>query len=252
MVAAGEPLQPIKPWVVHFDDTECYAERTYGTTDKPIVLRIKPSPLGDTYEMLVAHKGAGPRYGEELQGSVDFNHGPIKAWLLRYATDDRKFTVDKFRITSAEMAQAKSSESVNFHIASQADESFALAAVADLLVTLDKCNEDLRQYWNMTEAKQKIIAAPAVGDVRSVFSSDDYPDEAFSRSQEGAAQFLLFVEEKGGVAACHVLQPSGIPALDGMGCQVIRQRAKFKPALDAKGRPIRSSVVTPPIVWKMD
>ena len=43
----------------------------------------------------------------------------------------------------------------------------------------------------------------------------------------------------------------GLPVLDAMGCQVIRERAKFTPALDRGGKPIRSTYVTPPIRWRM-
>jgi TonB family protein len=130
------------------------------------------------------------------------------------------------------------------------DVSFSLAAVPDLLKTLQDCTADLQHYWNMIDPEQKKIAAPAVGDVRKVFTSDDYPSEALKENQEGKAQFLLFVDEQGKIPACYVLQPSGIPALDGMGCQVIRQRAKFKPAIDTAGKPIRSIVITPPVIGR--
>jgi protein TonB len=73
-----------------------------------------------------------------------------------------------------------------------------------------------------------------------------------SREQGGKVQFLLLIDEQGKVASCDVMSPSGIPALDAMGCQVIRQRAKFRPALGGDGTPIRSAVVTPPVIWTMD
>jgi TonB family protein len=130
------------------------------------------------------------------------------------------------------------------------DVSFTLAVMPQLLDKLAECTADLRHFWNMTDAEQKNIAAPAVGDVRTVFSSSDYPDEALSREQQGDAQFLLLIDEKGKVAKCDVVKPSGIPALDGMACQVIRERAEFKPAVDHLGKPIRSSYVTPPISWR--
>jgi hypothetical protein len=33
---------------------------------------------------------------------------------------------------------------------------------------------------------------------------------------------------------------------------VIRHRAKFTPARGKDGKPVRSSYVTPPVVWRMD
>jgi len=243
-------LQPIKPWVVHFDDTECYAERTYGTSADPVILGFRPSPSGNSYELLLAHKRPAPKFAQQLEGSVDFGGGPTKAWLLRYATPgDEPYRVDKFRIDARAMAQASTAATVGLHVAKGPAERFALLSMPGVLATLSKCNEDLRRYWNMTEVGEKSIATPARGDVRRVFTDKDYPDEA--STEEGEAQFLLFIDEKGAIAACHVLKPSGIPAMDGMGCQVIRQRARFKPAMDAQGKSMRSSVVTPPVIWRL-
>ena len=73
--------------------------------------------------------------------------------------------------------------------------------------------------------------------------------EAMLRSQEGKAQFLLLIDESGKVAGCDVLVASGVPAFDVMGCQVIRDKAKFSPAREAKGAAVRSTVVTPPVKW---
>lgn len=245
-------LQPIKPWVVHFDDTECYAERTYGTSADPVILGFRPSPDGDTYELLVAHRQKTGRYAKQLKGSVDFGQRTIKAWLLRYGVKGFEHTVDKYRIDKSEMAAAATAPTVLFRNEARADERFSLFAMPEVLKTLDQCNDDLRHFWNMTPSEQNRIAKPAVGDVRRYFNAGDYPDAAMDRDQEGEARFLVFVNEKGEVAACHVLKASGSAALDGMGCQVIRERARFKPAYDAQGKAVRSSVVTPPVVWRIE
>lgn len=246
--APPQPLEPSKPWVVHYDDTECYAERSYGTAENPIILGLRPSPAGDNYELLLAYKSPAPKYAQQLSGVVDFGRGPVKAWLLRYAMKDQPYRIDKFRIDAGTISQAATAANVSFRIAGKTAQSLALRAVPGVLSALDTCNKDLRKFWNMTEETQALVAEPAAGDVRHVFNDGDYPDEA--GNLEGEAQFLLLVDEKGGVAACHVRKPSGIPAFDGMGCQVIRQRVHFKPARNRAGNPIRSSVVTPPVIWR--
>lgn len=250
--AAAEPLQPVKPWLVNFDTAECTAQRAYGDASSPILLVLGPSAWGNSYELMIVQSGEGPRYAEQLEGSVDFGRGAIKAWLLRWGADKpkpRQFM--KFRISGSDIAQAANASAVTFHVQGRPDVSFSLAAVRDLIKTLEDCTLDLQHYWNMVDPEQKKLAAPAVGDVRKVFTSDDYPAEAQTRDQEGRARFLLFVDEQGKIPACYVLEPSGIPALDGMGCQVIRQRARFKPAIDSAGKPARSVFVTPPVVWQL-
>src|SRR3954471_8650405 len=120
-----------------------------------------------------------------------------------------------------------------------------------LLKGLQECTVDLQQYWNGSGEKVDIVATPPKGDLRALFSADDYPADAVYRNQGGSSQFLLLIDEKGLVAGCHVQKPSGIPVLDAMGCQVLRRRAKFTPARDRNGKPVRSTVTTPPVVWRM-
>lgn len=250
--AADKALQPVRPWVVDYDAAECNAQRGYGDAAKPIFFALRPSPWGNSYELLIVRKERGPEYAEEVNGWVDFGNGPIKAWVLHYGLKgDSPLNTMQFRISSNDVWKAASATQVTFRIDGKPQISFALFAFQKVLSNLHTCNVDLRRYWNMTEADQKNVVAPAQGDIRHLFSWHDYPDEAMYRSQEGTAQFLLFIDEKGKVAACHVVKPSGIPVFNGMGCQVIRQRAKFKAAVGPDGKPVRSSVVTPPITWQL-
>jgi len=107
------------------------------------------------------------------------------------------------------------------------------------------------RYWNTEGVNVATVAVLSKGDIRKLFTTDDYPQEALVRDQQGTAQFLLLIGTDGKVAACHVVKASGVPSLDGMGCQAIRQRARFKPALDRNGKPVRSAYTTPPVSWRL-
>lgn len=250
--AVAEPLQPVSKWDLNYGDTDCAAIRHYGRAKDPVTFAIRPSPNGETYEILVGRRTTAPDFAQELQGTVDFGNGPIKAWVLHYGTPAKKLDIYQFRITAAEMAQARTAGSVTLRIKDAPDFAFALDSVPQLLTGLDACTIDLKRYWNMDGEKDGRIATLARGDVRSVFKPDDYPTEAQMRGQEGTAQFLLLVDEKGKVAGCSVIRASGVPALDAMGCVVILQRVKLTPALDRAGKPVRSTVVTPPVAWRLE
>jgi hypothetical protein len=247
-IGANAFQQPAKPWVLDYAETQCVAWRQYGTADHSITLLIRPSPDGGTYELdLVKQRAAGP-FAEEHWGSIDFGNGPMGAWVLHYQNVPDKLQISQFRIDSAQMAQARSASSVIFEIGNyQAPVSLALRSMPDLMKGLDQCNVELRRYWNVGVK----LSQPARGDVRTIFTNDDYPEIAVSRVQQGTAQFLLFIDPVGKVAACHVLRRSGVAVLDATGCIVIKQRAKFTPARDAAGKPVRDAIVTPPIVWHL-
>jgi len=265
----AEPLAPLKPWNLDYGETQCLALREYGMAEDPLTFGIRPAPNGETYELLYARKRSGPAFAEELEGAVDFDQGlPIKAWLLHYGARGEKVELYTFRISASDLASMGSSKSVSLRAGGRLtgaplfgsrmlnpgdgpNVTFSLENMPAVLRGLQECTADLKRYWNMDGKETGSIAVQSKGDLRGVFNADDYPDEALYRNQEGRAQFLLLIDEQGKVAGCHVSKPSGIPALDGMGCQAIRERAKFTPARDKAGRPVRSSVVTPPISWRL-
>lgn len=247
--AAAAPLEPLTPWKLDYGETKCIAMREYGASDRPLTLAIIPSPDGQTYQLLVALKRHGPAYAEELQGSVDFGSGPVKAWVLHYSSEDKKIDLFQYRISETEMFKARSSKAVTLRAASWPNIALPLDVMPALLDGLKTCTSDLQEYWNMNLKGEPLVASPATGDVRTLFTADDYPAEAIKKKEQGTAQYILLINEKGSVAGCDLLKPSGVSVLDAVGCAIITQRAKFKPALDTKGKPVRSSVVSPPVTW---
>ena len=95
-------------------------------------------------------------------------------------------------------------------------------------------------------------AAPAKGDVRSLFSADDYPAAAQSAGAEGTAQATLTIGPDGRVEACNLTRSTGNSALDSTTCNILRRRAKFSPAKDSNGQPTTDTYTTPPIVWRLE
>jgi TonB family protein len=244
-------LEPVGKWDLDYGETQCGAYRNYGKAENPVTFAIVPSPNGETYEIVVARRSPAPEFAEELQGSVDFGHGPVKAWLLHFRSVEKRLDVYQFRIAASEMAQARTASSVTLHIEGAPDFAFSLEAIPDLLSGLENCIADLKDYWNMDGEKDGRIARAAQGDLRGLFSASDYPQQAVVRRQQGDTRFLLLVDEKGKVAACQVLLASGVPVLDAMGCAKIQDEARFKPALDRDGKPVRSTVVTPQVKWRL-
>lgn len=250
--AVGGALQPIKSWILNYAETQCMATRDYGNPKGPTTLGISPAPNGESFQLIVGRNTHGPNIPVELHGSVDFGNGAIKAWLLHYGSKTKRGDIYQYRISAADMAQAVTAQTVALRTSGAPDFTFALRDMQPLLAGLKQCNDDLKRYWNMDGESTGAISTPARGNIRSIFSSDDYPSEAADHSHEGRSRFLLLIDEKGDVAGCDVLVPSGDPALDGMGCQIIRERAKFTPARDKNGKSVRSVVTTPAISWMLE
>ena len=99
----------------------------------------------------------------------------------------------------------------------------------------------------------KVVSAQsAKGDLRSLFSADDYPAAAQSAGAEGTAQAQLTIGPDGRVVGCNLVRSTGNSALDSATCNILRRRAKFTPARDNTGQPTTDTMTTPPIVWRLE
>ena len=99
----------------------------------------------------------------------------------------------------------------------------------------------------------KVVSAQsAKGDLRSLFSADDYPAAAQSAGAEGTAQAQLTIGPDGRVVGCNLVRSTGNGALDSATCNILRRRAKFTPAKDSDGNATTDTITTPPIVWRLE
>ena len=78
----------------------------------------------------------------------------------------------------------------------------------------------------------------------------DYPSIALREAQQGTATAIWEIAEDGCVEACRIDKPSGAPALDAATCRIITLRGRYDPALDARGKPIRS-IDSATFTWRL-
>jgi periplasmic protein TonB len=88
-----------------------------------------------------------------------------------------------------------------------------------------------------TPAPLRTSARPAMP-LQSLINIADYPPSALREREQGRPGFRLTVGPDGRVTGCVILVSSGSPALDSTTCRVLRNRARFTPAVDSNGRPV--------------
>lgn len=136
---------------------------------------------------------------------------------------------------------------------------FIAAFVAALLVWtaqqdwLSGLGSESSSREESSKRAQPASLAPAAsrGDLRTVFTADDYPASAERNGEEGTVQAQLTVGPDGRVSACKVIRSSGFSALDNATCSILERRARFTPARDAARKPVEDRVVTPPVRWQL-
>lgn len=242
--AVGAPLQPTGKWVVNFDSAQCFAARNYGTIAKPVYLVIKAPPLGGVMQIVVMRKGAVPR-PQQLTGSLEFGHSDsLKIKVLEYQEADSGLKTYRANLKRSDFDAIRSASDVRIWIPGL-DERFALSSIPALLDTMDSCVDDLRIVWNVGDSKNEDapLAEGAKGDLRALFSGDDYPTQALVVGESGIVAVVLLIDEKGKVRDCSVIETSGAPVLDAQACAVLTERALFRPALGLDGKPAKSAIV---------
>lgn len=68
----------------------------------------------------------------------------------------------------------------------------------------------------------------------------DYPTDAMLKGEQGVVALTFDIAPDGMVESCRILESSGSAALDEASCQIVIRRARYRPARDATGAPIRS------------
>ena len=95
-------------------------------------------------------------------------------------------------------------------------------------------------------------AQSAKGDLRTLFTADDYPAAAQASGAEGTSQAEITIGPSGSVVGCNIIRSAGNSSLDQATCNILRRRAKFTPARDSNGNPTSDTITTPPITWRLE
>ena len=85
----------------------------------------------------------------------------------------------------------------------------------------------------------------------NVLSVEDYPAEAVAKGWEGTARVQLQISEQGRVSGCKILESSGHPVLNSRTCEIMVQRARFKPARNGRGVAVPDTVEQT-ITWALE
>jgi TonB family protein len=87
----------------------------------------------------------------------------------------------------------------------------------------------------------KAKGATPLGNPATWFTDRDYPADARKRGEKGEVKVQLSLDVAGTIKGCTVTKTSGSAQLDLLTCDLLRKRARFAPATDAKGAAIVST-----------
>jgi hypothetical protein len=254
LLGAGAPptppalRQPVRPWTLDYGETACTAYRLYGDPAAPVTFALRPSPTGKVVRLVVAfpgHEAAARQY----EVRTNLGGAAARTTALRFGVSKPAQLVFVWiNVARADLEPLRRAGAIELG-GDGIEDRFALPGIGAVLDSLDTCNADLRAYWHVgTEP-----ARPAAPKRRlaAYFEPGDYPDQSLWQEATGSSLVMMMIDETGALRDCLVEQTSGVAALDAMTCKILQDRAQFRPALDAAGKPVKS-VLSQSVTWGLE
>jgi TonB family protein len=243
-VAAAPPApvrQPIKPWVLDYGETSCVAMRAYGSVEAPVTLAFRPSPNGRVVRIAVV-RGGLTGDAHHFPVTLALGGAPLKTTGLRFAARNGKKDVVWINVERSALDALGSVREIGLQGGGELNERFALPQMAAVLKGLDTCTADLKRYWNFSDGPSTLAHPPEpTGNPQNWVTDNDYPAQAMNEEEAGRAGFVLLIDETGKVRDCTIEETTGIATLDAQACILMTDRARFRPARDSTGKPVRST-----------
>ncbi len=129
-----------------------------------------------------------------------------------------------------------------FHSGLADELALETASLGKPFAVLRDCNDWLLKQWGIDVEKHRHLSrrVTPVGEPTDWFLAADYPKSMLSELRTGLVHFRLMIEPDGKVSDCTIQQSTFPEDFARTTCEAVMKRARFDPALDADGQPIRS------------
>lgn len=248
-------------WEMRYDDDSCSLLAQFaGAKDAATLAITKVSP-GDWFEMRIYGKML--TYGTlEMPIEVAFGNGaPIRRNALSATGGgDAKLPAaiisglrldgwepDRNAAANAPVPmvsteQEKAIRSITFKPPGKGRYRLETGSLGAPLAAMRTCTDNLVKSWGYDPAVQASLKRPATptSNPASWLGSNDFPTKALMEGMNGYVKFRLDVDPEGNVSGCRILYRTNPDQFADTSCRLLSKRAKFVPALDAAGRPVKS------------
>lgn len=231
------PLTATGPWNVDFAESRCVLSRPFA--DGTIDLGFIPDMVDDGLELAVMTRTKATKEPKSGNAVVSLFGKPAgKANFRAYTAVGKRLV----RVDFEEQSLPLTGQSGTVAIDAEGEGRwlFNVTAIARALPTLTECRSQLRAAFNIKEAELAPIVTRPKGTVDGLFTTNDYPTEAWQTGQTGVVGVLIWIEADGRVSTCEITNTNAAPVLQQKTCEVLKARGRFTPARDARGLPIRA------------
>lgn len=261
-----DPVKQTSPWRLDAGEEKCRLAAVYGDAPEGHILFIEQDQPGSAVGFAIG----GPSFeGIDWEEAVAFQFGELPPFAIeRYSKGD----IGPYQPAVLIAAQSLAEEPLEDADEGDIEEdvapgigripvdrflgvselrvmqdgktrvALALPNFKNALEALNRCSEGFITYWGLDLEKHRTMTRGVkftnlMRVARSLQSK--YPSNALRRGEQGTVRFLVLVDEQGKVTDCRQSDVTALDRLDSPVCREMR-RARFEPALDADGKPMKS------------
>ena len=256
-------LAPSSPWNLNYADKNCRLSRVFGEKDNRHMLFFEQAAPGSARMLVLggphikrfqSKRRAKLQIGDYSQGAdVTPRIGDLAAVgpALIYPSvglfegdldesDDPDVVISRFR-TATDPQLGAGAKFVRVTRGKRVLD-FATDDLAEPLAALTNCTFDLLSDWGLDPDEHRTASRLPVWTNQPVIARQiqaSYPDRALLAGEQGVIRMRVIVGEDGSVSQCELENATETESLDSSACKAMRG-AKFEPALNKDGEPMRS------------
>lgn len=259
-------LKRMSKWEMKYDEDACTLAAVFGEGQDDVLMVMTRTSPGDGFELKLFGKPL--RYGAiAMPIEVAFGSQPpvrFEGVSATTNTADKTPTViisgmrlDGWRypkqhfdpaIKAPVITSEQEAAITTITIRPVGKNAFQLAtgAMGGPMKAMRTCTDDLLRHWGFDPAVQASLsrAATPTKDPGNWLLSKDFPANALNKGENGLVRFRLDIEPNGTVSDCRILYRTNPDSFADLSCKLIKERARFTPALDSNGSPVKSFYIS--------
>lgn len=258
-----QSFAPSKPWNVDYADDSCALRREFVDGDDKVLFELRQFSPSDLFSATAAstafRRGSKPLKVRILPD--DSPHDASAATALDYPNGLFGFSwndsfipigagADKRRVIGSipdRTAREKAIQGIELSAGLTRTVVLSTGEMSRPMDAMRKCTEELLTHWGIDAIAHRNLSRRVEAEGQQEWAKiiqEKYPGKMLAREQGGIVRVRLMVGTDGRPTSCHMQVRSQDPTFEKTSCEGLMKAARFKPALDAAGKPIASYFAT--------
>lgn len=265
-------LKPTSKWNVDFGEQRCRLARMFSDGREEHLLYFEQNYPSSTAGLTVGGRSFA-RFENLADTAVQTADGrtPLKTTPYKGELDRNKSALIYSNLNLARDAQAENLQGLgptlprldtafadtiyylSFRQRSR-EVRFETGPLGDAFKVLNQCSESFLGFWGLEVERHRSARRLPEWINREKLSrkiASRYPAAAAYAGEGGITRMRVIVDENGKPESCVIEKATTADSLKSPACQLMMKEARFEPALDAEGKPMRSFYATT-VTYQMD